>query len=241
MHPLSLCVVLALALGVSAAPKGSLPLDTWTFDKIVDGSQAVIVKFDKQYPYGEKEDEYKKFCEAVAPSSLLVAEVGVQDYGDKLNDDLRERFSVNKDNFPVFKIFKKGAKEPITYSGEIKSEALVRFVREEAGVWIGLQGCLEALDKIAKSVAAGELSVEAGIAQASTAAAALTDEAEKKSGDIYVRILEKIQTVGPQFPQQEAERVKKLKDGKVAADKKKMLDLRLNILSSFKAAAKQEL
>ena len=43
------------------------------------------------------------------------------------------------------------------------------------------------------------------------------------------------------YKAQEAARVTKLKDGKVSADKKKMLDLRLNILSSFKATAKSEL
>ena len=43
------------------------------------------------------------------------------------------------------------------------------------------------------------------------------------------------------FPQQESERVRKLKEGKVAADKKKVLETRLNVLSSFKAASKTEL
>ena len=31
---------------------------------------------------------------------VLLAAVGVQDYGDKLNDDLRERFAVSSDLFP---------------------------------------------------------------------------------------------------------------------------------------------
>ena len=39
---------------------------------------------------------------------LLLAQVGVQDYGDKLNEDLRERFSVKADDFPVFFLFKAG-------------------------------------------------------------------------------------------------------------------------------------
>ena len=40
---------------------------------------------------------------------VLIASVGVQEYGEKLNEDLRERFSVKAEDYPVFKLFKKGA------------------------------------------------------------------------------------------------------------------------------------
>ena len=37
-----------------AAEKGIVELDSWTFDKIVDGSRNVLVKFDKSYSHGDK-------------------------------------------------------------------------------------------------------------------------------------------------------------------------------------------
>lgn len=90
--------------------------------QFVDGSRDVLVKFDKQYPYGqcfslrlscsdtlfsffffcfvcfpgEKEDEFKKFAQKVAPSRLWVTEVGVQDYGEHENKPLADRFGINK-------------------------------------------------------------------------------------------------------------------------------------------------
>ena len=73
-----LAVLLVAAPASTSAAKGVVALDSLTFDKIVDGSRPIVVKFDKQYAYGDKEDAWKAFATDMASSTLLVAEVGVQ-------------------------------------------------------------------------------------------------------------------------------------------------------------------
>jgi hypothetical protein len=46
--------------------------------QVISKHRAVLVKFDKQYAYGEKEDVFKEFCkQSSSQTELLVAEVGV--------------------------------------------------------------------------------------------------------------------------------------------------------------------
>merc|ERR1711912_72178 len=89
-------------------------------------------------------------------TKFLIGEVGVQEYGDKENDDLRERFNINKDDFPVFKLFKKGGntEKPIDYTGDVTEEKLTQFLKQEVGLYIALPGNIEALDKIAEGLLA---------------------------------------------------------------------------------------
>jgi len=49
---LAAAVFVLQALGY--ADRGILKLDNTTFDRIVDGSRPVLVRFDKEYAYGDE-------------------------------------------------------------------------------------------------------------------------------------------------------------------------------------------
>merc|ERR1719230_144162 len=110
--------------------QGALKLDNYTLDKVLAiPGQSVLVKFDKSYAYGEKEDEFKSLCKlAYKVPNFLIGEVPVQEYGDKENDDLRERFKLKKDDFPVYFLFNEANKEGLKYEGSIKAD--------EMAVWL---------------------------------------------------------------------------------------------------------
>lgn len=117
---------------------------------------ASLVKFDVAYPYGPKHEEFLKVAEAAQlTDDLLVAEVGVKDYGDKDNSDLADKFKVAKEDFPVVKLFVRGRADPLSFTGEFTADELKKFVRGHSEVYIGLPGCLEAFDQLAKQFAAG--------------------------------------------------------------------------------------
>ena len=55
-------------------------------------------------------------------------------------------------------------------------------------VWIGLNGCLEAFDKIAQDLSNGAIDIDAALQQATAEQAKVTAESDKKSAEIYVRV-----------------------------------------------------
>ena len=60
------------------------------------------------------------------------------EYGEKENDDLRERFNINKEEFPVYKLFRQNEDTPIDFTGEVKADELAKFVKTNARLWIGM-------------------------------------------------------------------------------------------------------
>ena len=58
---------------------------------------------------GDGEDCFKETAEKVGElkTNLIVAEVGKQEYGDEENKALHERFNIDKDAWPVYKLFPK--------------------------------------------------------------------------------------------------------------------------------------
>lgn len=151
---LILCVTFTLPsiYLASTSSSGSIELDEFTFDKVVNKFETVVVKFDVAYPYGDQHDAFLTVAKETKDNdNLLFAEVGVKDYGEKDNEALATRFGATKDNFPVIKLFLKGEKEPITYNGPktLTSDSLREFIRDNSNVYLSLPGCIKELDELA--------------------------------------------------------------------------------------------
>ncbi len=169
---------------------------------------------------------------------ILLAEVGVRDYGEKENQDLADKYGVKKDDFPVLKLFLDGKVDnPITYTDkDFKADNIKNFLKQKSGIKILLESCLEEFDAIAEKFGSESTSKEELkklLTDAKTKAKGLIKEDEKKSANIYVKIMEKAIERGIIFFESEKERVKNILSGKVSDAKKKELQGRLNIIQSF--------
>ncbi|XP_022108445.1 endoplasmic reticulum resident protein 29-like [Acanthaster planci] len=237
-------ITLALIEMTNALPvPGSLQLDSLIFDKVIRHFKAVLVKFDESYPYGEKQEEYKKIAaRGSSQPDLIIAEVGISDYSDNGNKDLAERFSVTKEDRPAYKLFLQGEEKPIDYEGEVKSSSILEFVRERSGLWIGLEGCLQSFDKLAEEfvAAGGETERKRALEATRAEKEKLTSEEERKSADVYIKVMEKILEKGEGFAMTETVRIKKLVTEKLTANKRKVFEAKLNILLSFKPSANKK-
>ena len=48
-----------------------------------------------------------------------------------------ERFGIKSQNYPSFKLFQKG-KDPISFSGEVTEQDLLKFTADQTGFWFGM-------------------------------------------------------------------------------------------------------
>lgn len=123
----------------------------------------------------------------------------------------------------------------ISVQGEFKLDMMQRFVSSTSGLWIGLPGCLEVFDGLAnRFVAASSPSDRKEILRQSE------DEwdkvslgSERKSAEVYVKVMRKMLEKGNDFLQSELSRVDTLRKGKLAKEKKDEMERRVNILQSF--------
>jgi endoplasmic reticulum protein 29 len=245
----------------SATAMGAVKLDNYTFDKMITTPGLTwLVKVDKSYAYGDKEDAFKELCKLAFPvKDFLLGEIPVQEYGDKENSDLQEKFGVKTDDFPAYFLLKGSfesrvkfegfadprAQKPSTWDEDGKWEApmLADITTENLNLWLrrnGIKmpsiGTIQELDEIVKTF------LKDGRKDSDLDAAKKLAEGEFKSdkkAPIYVKTMQKIKEKGDGYVTTESGRVTKLMSGKMAEEKMKQLGDKLKILNIF--ATKDEL
>lgn len=220
---------------------GTLTVDSFTFDKVLRNFDVVLAKFDDKFPYGDKQDAFKKFAESVANTkNLVIAEIPITDYGEKENEQLAKEYGVSKPDFPAYKLFLKGKSKPIDYTGDKTEDDLKRFLSQNTGLWFGLPGTLETLDRLAReffdaSSSNDETNQKSLLEKAREQVKSLVDPKEQKSGESYLKIMETVVKQGTEFLKREGRRVQNLLKGKITNEKKQELQYRSNILLSFRS------
>lgn len=220
----------------------AIHLDSFTFDNLRK-SHDLLVCFDKYIPFGGKHDRFKDMAVKTAELNLpnfLVTWVGVQDYGEQLNQDLHKRFNVDEKNFPEYKLFTRGSDEPIDYTGSKTSrKQVLKFVEDNLGLYTtGKPGQVKEFEPLAKafmkSTDREALKEEAVQLESEFAASDTITEELKASAKAYVKSMEKIMSKGDSYPKEEIKRIDKLLDGQLSEKKKKEFSKRRNIISSFR-------
>lgn len=232
-----------LALLAQAADYNIVNLDNNTLKMLTGKDVPAFVRFDRDYPYGEKADAFKALAQTAAGAKVIIGTVGISTYGEKMNQDLAEKFGYkppekeleysDMDNiFPKFRFFPANGAADVEYTGPVTADAMILYLKKEAKVYFGLKGTIREFDKLAADfVKAGANKAEV-LKSAKSAAEALSG-VEKEAAAYYVRAMEKSQEKSDWF-QTETDRLKQIiGGGKVAPSKKDDMQLKVNRLSSF--------
>lgn len=218
-----------------ATALGALKLDNYTFEKaLAIPGQSYLVKFDKSYAYGEKEDEFKTLSKlAHTVPNFFVAEVPVQEFGDKDNEDLANKYNLKKDDFPAYLLFNEANQAGMRYEGAVKVDSISPWLRKQ-GIMLPALGTIDELDTLAKKF------LEDKADEHIQAVKALASDQYKndRKAPMYVKIMEKVKEKGDGYINTEKARVNKILEGKLSEEKKAELSDKLKILNVL---AKDEL
>jgi hypothetical protein len=247
----------ALVAGADATAMGALKLDNMTLAKMVEApGMKLLVKFDKSYAYGDKEDAFKEICKLAYPlKDFLIGEVPVQEYGDKENEDLQNQFEIKTEEFPVYILFKGSmeskvkftgfpnptSKKPTTWDDEEDGDWEAPMINEPTAenmiIWLRTNGIrMPSIGTIAELDEIVQRFLTTGMKDADIDAAkklAAEDFKSDKKAPVYVKIFEKVKAKGEEYVATELARVEKLMQGKITPEKQAELKDKVTVLKVF--------
>ncbi|XP_011201151.2 protein windbeutel [Bactrocera dorsalis] len=237
----SLVLVACVTTAAASSCAGCVDLDELNFDQTVERFPYALVKFDIAFPYGDKHEAFAAFSKTAhkVTKELLVATVGIKDYGENENKELGLRFKVDDKSFPAILLFKAGKLEQYVRFPthlDVTLDNLKQFVTQHTDLYIGRDGCLKDFEELVKKYANKENAEQVAlITKAEQMLQGVAgDETKSASAKAYLVYMRKINEKGYDYVEDETKRLQRLKAGKVTDAKKLELQRRLNILEAFR-------
>jgi len=242
MATLWVCLAVAFLPVAHSAPMvvGAIKLDETNFGRALDiPGMSYLVKFDKNYAYGPKEEAFKRvsFVSKDVPNFTMV-EVPVYEYGDYHNADFAESFGYVKAVFPSYRMFVPGDREGVNYDGEVETDAILTFIRSHGFRVLSSEGTIAEIDSLIPSFMAAP--TEETVTEANRIATEWYSTVTK--GPLYVKIMQKIQDKGASYVKQETDRMNLVLKGQLTPEKEAQMKEKLEVLAIFaKANVRSEL
>mmetsp|Transcript_14571 Transcript_14571/g.41636 ORF Transcript_14571/g.41636 Transcript_14571/m.41636 type:complete len:256 (+) Transcript_14571:96-863(+) len=244
------CSVRALLLFAGTVPVRAndyniLNLDNATMEMLMGKELPAFVRFEKEYPNGEKHEAFRALATNSAGADVIIGNVEVGLYDEKRNQDLAERYSYKRrgkdldytdmDNlFPRFRYFPANGGEDFDYTDVVTVDAITLFLKTHANVYFGMKGTLRNFDQYAAEFVRGDDSGKVATLATARGESSIAPDANMDAARHYVRIMERTQEKGADWPQKEYDRLKEIiNGGKMSRDKRADLQLKMNRLSSF--------
>jgi len=214
------------------SPPGALQLDSFTFDKVVGlKDHSVLVKFDSVQGEDE-ESEFHDLCKlAHQAPRFFVGEVQVDttsSIDERQNDDLRARYQLEIEEFPVYVLF--NGVEHVKYNGADTVADISDWLRSR-GVGISRAGTIAEMDDLVVAF------VKEGVASTDkyvqAAEALIADKYPIPMAKWYPKIMSKVQANGLEYITKEQSRVQKVLSGTLAMEKRTELSEKLRVLVTF--------
>ncbi|KAL7816369.1 protein disulfide-isomerase tigA precursor [Trichoderma aethiopicum] len=228
--------------GVKPKKKGELPssvvmLNTKSFHDTVGGDKNVLVAFTAPWC---------GHCKNLAPTwekvandfagdeNVVIAKVDAEGADSKA---VAEEYGVT--GYPTILFFPAGTKKQVDYQGGRSEGDFVNFINEKAGTFRteggelnDVAGTVASLDTIVANFLSGTGLTEAA-AEIKEAVELLTDAAESKFAEYYVRVFDKL-SKNEKFVNKELTRLQGiLAKGGLAPSKRDEIQVKINVLRKF--------
>ncbi|CAK9051302.1 unnamed protein product [Durusdinium trenchii] len=172
-------------------------------------------------------EAFRSICQlAYSVPNFFVAEVPVQRFNEKDNDEVRIRFNLTLEDFPAFYLFQEGA-EAMRYPDATQAPNMIRWLRS----YNIMMPSIESIDEL-------DAVVNTFLQQPEMRHVEIAKEIAKKyttdaKAPMQLRHLTAPKDKGLGYPVDEVARVMKILEGKVHPEKRKELGEKLKVLKIF--------